>query len=159
MKLRVSFQRLPSRTRTIEIEHQLTDYYAYAVYMKVFLKSPVHSGEQKNIWICLGTSSAAIFINFLWISLATLPLRFPQWPAAWTFEQGPLIVWPWNVNSRATTSKHSCVRLKEAALARLKNSYHVRLLYTYEVGLQTSTVHVSIVYNIMIDQIFLNLTL
>ena len=112
-----------------------------------FCRSPVHSGEQKNIWICLGTSSAAIFMNFLWISLATLPLRFPQWPAAWTFEQGPLIVWPWNVNSRATTSKHSCVRLKEAALARLKNSYHVRLLYTYEVGLQTSTVHVSIVYN------------
>lgn len=131
MKLRVSFQRLPSRIRSIEIEHQLRDYYAVSSYMyRFFWRSPVHSGEQKNdIWICLGTSSAAIFKNFLWISLATLPWRFPQWPAAWTFEQGPLIVWPWNVNSRATTSRHSCVRLKEAALARLKNSYHVRLFY------------------------------
>ena len=51
--------------------------------------------------------------NLRWMSRAMFPGCCPDFPAVLSVAVGPRILHPWNLNSLATTSKHSCAFLKE----------------------------------------------
>ena len=54
--------------------------------------------------------------NLRWMSRAMFPGCCPDFPAVLSVAVGPRILHPWNLNSLATTSKHSCAFLKELSL-------------------------------------------
>lgn len=76
------------------------------------------NGEKHNTTrdSCQKTSSSIIRSNFRLMSLATFPVRRPCDPACWASAHGPSIVWPWYLNSLATTSRHSCTFLYDESL-------------------------------------------